>query len=188
MVSLEILCCPHYSWYLAKLGLPEKNGPMSAVSDFGVLELHVSGHRWDIKATSWVSGEGFFQSSLLVVAICCQAGGGGRGGGGWRHLKRSRDSWEVGRKVARDASLGSSMPDTSWMSSWFSSLKRLMRAGEPSEYLIDTYKKFHRLCLHEVLLKVHIKPQGPLGTFDPGKWLTCLVSGERCNLFMKCLN
>lgn len=90
-------------------------------------------------------------------------------GGVCRHLKRSRDSWEVGRKVACDASLGSSVPDTSWMGSWFSSLKRLMRAGEPSEYLIDTYKKFHRLCLHEVLLKVHIKPQGPLGTLNPGK-------------------
>lgn len=109
------------------------------------------------KALSW-----WWRSAARLVEV-------EGGGGGWRHLKRSRDSWEVGRKVARDASLGSSMPDTSWMSSWFSSLKRLMRAGEPSEYLIDTYKKFHRLCLHEVLLKVHIKPQGPLGTLDPGK-------------------
>lgn len=142
--------------------------PCLPVSDFGVLELHVRGNRWthqchewdcrekaSFKALSW-----WWRSAARLVEV---------GGGDCRHLKRSRDSWGVGRKVACDASLGSSMPDTSWMGSWFSSLKRLMRAGEPSEYLIDTYKKFHRLCLHEVLLKVHIKPQGPLGTLNPGK-------------------
>jgi hypothetical protein len=66
-------------------------------------------------------------------------------------------------------SLGSSVPVRSWMGSWSSSRKILTRAGEPSEYLIDKYKTFHRLCLHKVLLKVHTKPQGPLGTLNPRK-------------------